>query len=197
MTKLGYPAVFFCLKPRWGNDRDIFLFSVNQFVFYNPTGICQIKEICDKEFDGIGSKTYYLLKPVHNPLSEIYVPLDNEILTGKMRGIMVRDEVYRLIDSLDDVQDGWIADSRLRSKTFDQIIKNGNSRELAEMLNTIVAYQQERIAAGKQLQQADQHSLDKAERLLYQELAFILEITPEEVPGFIRDRHRVVCSSLG
>ena len=171
-----------------GYERDVFLFSVNEYVLYNTTGICQIKEIRDREFEGFGSKTYYVLKPVYNQLSEIFIPVDNEVLTGKMRGIMSLDEVYSLIDSLDGDRDAWISDNRLRSKTFDQILKTGSSQELVEMLKTIFSFKKERLAAGKQLQQADQHALDKVEKLLFQEFAIILGLKPDEIPGFISER---------
>ena len=101
---------------------------------------------------------------------------------------MSLDEVYSLIDSLDGDRDAWISDNRLRSKTFDQILKTGSSRELVEMLKTIFSFKQERLAVGKQLQQADQHALDKVEKLLFQEFAIILGLTPDEVPGFISER---------
>ena len=184
----GVRLYFYWMEGPWAEERDVFLFSVNEFVLYNTTGICQIKEIREREFEGFGAKTYYVLKPVYNQLSEIFVPVDNEVLTGKMRGIMSLDEVYSLIDSLEGDRDAWIPDNRLRSKAFEQILKNGSSRELVEMLKTIFSFRKERIAAGKQLQQADQHALDKAEKLLFQEFAIILGIAPEEVPSFISNR---------
>ena len=60
------------------------MFQINDIVTYGTNGVCKIENITMKEFMG-SAKEYYVLKPVNDNASTIYVPVHNEKVAGKMR----------------------------------------------------------------------------------------------------------------
>ena len=72
------------------------MFQVNDTVSYGTHGVCQITEIGEKNLTG-KSMEYYILKPVYNENSTLYVPVHSENLTGKMRRILSVQEIREMI----------------------------------------------------------------------------------------------------
>ena len=59
-------------------------YPINDTVFYGSEGVCRIVDIVKRRFQG-QTEEYYVLQPVYNENSTIYVPIRNEALIGKMR----------------------------------------------------------------------------------------------------------------
>ena len=75
------------------------MFCVNDTILYGAQGVCRIASIVRESF-GSGPVDYYVLKPVYNDNSTIYVPVENGDLTGKMRRILSSEEIIALIRSM-------------------------------------------------------------------------------------------------
>ena len=72
------------------------MYSVNEKIHYGGSGVCVIQEIATMRF-GRTRERYYVLKPVYQNSSLIYVPVENQQLVSKMRPVLTREEVDRLI----------------------------------------------------------------------------------------------------
>ena len=75
---------------------------------------------------------YYVLKPIYNDTSTIYVPVHNEKLTGKMRRILSAEEIYRLIRSMPDVDSEWVENEAERKETYKEILHPATVKQLCE-----------------------------------------------------------------
>ena len=63
------------------------MFSINDTVLYGANGVCRITDICQKEFSGV-IKDYYILTPLSNETMTIFVPVNNKLLTNRIKRIL-------------------------------------------------------------------------------------------------------------
>ena len=74
---------------------------VNEYVSYGTQGICQIEAIRSIQFEGCsGAREYYVLHPIDRVQSSIFVPVDNQRLTSRMRPVLSPEEIDRAILSV-------------------------------------------------------------------------------------------------
>lgn len=163
------------------------MYSVNERIHYGGSGVCVIQEIATMRF-GRSREQYYVLKPVYQNSSVIYVPVQNEQLTAKMRPVMSKEEVDRLIDSMDEIPTAWEEDPQLRKANFDALLRSNECRSLIILIKTLNAHRERRQASGKTLHVADEGFLREAQRLLYDEFAGALGIQPDQVREYIRTK---------
>ena len=87
------------------------MYSVNEKIHYGGSGVCVIQEIATMRF-GRTREKYYVLKPVYQNSSVIYVPVENEALVSKMRPVLSREEAlaFRPDFAVVAVDRGHVAD---------------------------------------------------------------------------------------
>ena len=61
------------------------MFKVGTYVSYRSEGVCVISDIRMEAFNALGkSEEFYILAPIKDMNSVLYVPVNNEVLTSKM-----------------------------------------------------------------------------------------------------------------
>lgn len=156
------------------------MFCANDKIHYVGSGVCLIQEITVKRI-GRNRASYYVLKPLHQQTSVIYVPVDKEELVARMRPILTRDQVRALIDSIDSITPVWYPDVNERKLQFDGLLRSGSCADLICLIKSLFAQRKIRQAEGKLLHVSDETFLREAQRLLYDEFAGVLEKTPKEI----------------
>lgn len=157
------------------------MFKENDYVNYGQKGICKIDEISEFDFGPDRKKRlYYVLKPVFDKNSKIYVPVKNEELTNCMRKILTEDEINSIILSIKNEKICWIKDHKQRTEKFNRILKQRDERQLLQMIRCICMKTE-----GKKLSGTDMQMLKKAEQILDQEFSFSLKIGTDDVRGYI------------
>lgn len=160
------------------------MYNVGTTVIYKNEGVCKITEITERRFRDKNIE-YYVLKPVHKDDSEIYVPKNNKELLGKMRKILSKEEILELIKTMPDEGNIWIADENERKEYYREILIRGDRTELVRLIKTLYLHKQNQKKTGKKLHIADEKFLKDAEHLLYDEFAFVLNISKDDVLPFI------------
>ena len=163
------------------------VFSENEYVRYASNGICRIKEIVSQMF--FESETpveYYVLAPVSSETSVIYVPVNNEKLTGKMSRLISKAELEDLIRSSTENEIQWIDDRKQRGEVFHQILNRCQAQELLKLIRCIYLKKCELIRAGKKLSSSDEAVLRQAESYVQKDFSFVLKISKEQVGAYIR-----------
>ncbi|MGN0479518.1 MAG: CarD family transcriptional regulator [Hominenteromicrobium sp.] len=163
------------------------MFQVNDTILYGSQSVCTVTEICEKKIGGQKLR-YYALKPVFDDHSTIYVPCENSGLVGKMRRILSAPEIYALIDELQEENAPWIVDETERKAAYSEIIRSGDRKALAGLIRTLYLHKEQQRASGKKFHAVDEQLLDRAQKLLHEEFAYVLNIRPEDVPPFIAKR---------
>ncbi len=163
------------------------MYEVDDAVLYGMNGVCRVIEIATQSF-GAKSSKYYVLKPVYTDSFEIFVPVENEDLTGKMRRVISKEQVMSEIDMFSPGQQCWIEDDAKRLDSFNQTLKNGEHKSLFEMVNMLFRRREELRPQKKKLHASDERFLKDASRLIREEFAYVLEMEQNDVKDFVQDR---------
>lgn len=149
------------------------MFQVNDVIIYGAQGVCKITGTEEKTVGG-KKKIYFILKPVGDKGSTIFVPTDNELVLRKMRRLLTKDEIHKLIDSMLSENAVWVANENERRELYKNILAKGDHMELIRMIKAIYAHKVEREAEGKRLHMSDERLFKDAEQLLYNEFQYVL-----------------------
>lgn len=160
------------------------MLEMNDIVSYGAQGVCRITGLTEKHFGDV-TMEYYVLEPVYQKNSTIFVPINNDKLVAKMRKILSADEVYELIRTVPDQQVEWIEDENQRKQQYQEILSSGDKRRLMRTIKALYTHRKEQYAKGKKLHQCDERFFKEAEDLLYNEFALVLDIKPDQVLPFI------------
>ena len=159
------------------------MFSINDTILYGSHGICRITDITKEPFDG-SKGDYYILNPIQNPTSTIYVPVGNEKLTSKMRSILSEEDILNILKNMPDAET-WIENKNDRAAHFRSILNSGNRSDILSLIKTLYNHREELKVVGKKLHAADEAAFREAEKVIYDEFALVLGIKREQVIPFI------------
>ena len=162
-------------------------YKEGDIVVYSSEGLCEIDELTEKKFDGkvIG---YYVLRSLYNKNSVTYVPMNNEKSLSKMRHILNREEIMSLIAEMPEEVMPWIKNDRDRQKAFKEILIYGDSKDLVRLTRTLYMHREEQMAKGKKLHLSDERVFKEAEKLIYEEISYVMDIPRDQVLNFITDK---------
>ncbi len=160
--------------------------EVNEIVRYGAQGICRIQQIEEKSI-GASRRLYYVLKPVYHEDSTIFVPVDNPALTGKMHRLLRAQEVLELLSGLAGDDGLWVEDEAQRREAYEQILRSGDRVGMARLIRALSLQKAQLGAQHKKLHAAEEAILKEAERELNEEFAYVLGLSLEETPAFIRN----------
>ncbi len=155
------------------------------YVRYGASGICKVLRR-ETLSDSRGTGDYYLLQPVSETQTTIYIPADNRLLLSRVAPVPTKEDIHRAICATADGQALWAADRNDRSRQFAAILKEGDPTRLLLLVNCIYQKKQELLAGRKKLSSSDEGVLKRAERALQRDLAFVLDLREEEVGPYIR-----------
>ena len=159
------------------------MYKIGENVLYGSEGVCKIADIVSRVINN-QEKKFYLLTSSSNKMN-ILVPLDNELSLAKMRKILSKEEIYKLIEAMPDNETIWINDKNVRKKKYNEIIVKGDHEQIVKLIKTLYLNKQEQIKKGKKFHVQDMYLLDAAEKMLYEEFSYTLDIQPDEVLPFI------------
>ena len=166
------------------------MYQINDTVLYGINGVCRIENITEETI-GNRKALYYMLKPVYNDSSTIFVPLENSELTGKMRRILSASEIYSIIRSMPEEEPIWNDDEGERNAMYREILKSGDCVKIVRLIKTLYFHKQKQINNKKKLHVADEKIMKEAEKILYEEFAYVLDIKPDQVVSFITEQIKI------
>ena len=157
------------------------MFTVGSYVIYRAEGVCVISDIREESFGAIGEKnSYYILSPVGDEKSTVFVPVDNERLCSMIRRLLSPEEIMELARELRDERLEWLPDSRARNLRYRDILSLGDRRDLIVLANSVMAIMKEGKNSDKRLTGTDENALRRAKRMLYDEFTATSEIRTED-----------------
>ncbi|MBE5937802.1 MAG: CarD family transcriptional regulator [Lachnospiraceae bacterium] len=160
------------------------MFEINDAVIYGNQGLCKIEEIGERDFTGV-KRVYYVMRPVYQSSSTIYVPIDNEMSVSRMKKILSVEEIKELICNMPQENTKWIENDSVRKEKFRQILKEGSRSDLIGLIRAVYFHKRDIEEKGKKLHIADENAMKEAEKLLYDEFAYVLQIERTEVLNYI------------
>ncbi len=163
------------------------MLSVGDTVVYATNGVCMIKEISVLKM-GKTKGEYYILCPVDDPGSTVYVPTANEKLTSRLKPVLTPEQANALIDAAVKDPLEWIDNDNSRKTACDEIVKNGDRKQLMRLVGMLYRHREELKDQKKHFHNVDAQYLKTAERMLHGELAYALSIPIDDVGGYISAR---------
>jgi CarD family transcriptional regulator len=159
------------------------MFNVGDLIIYSGHGICKVDDICEKSYAGI-TKNYYVLHPLENSQQlTISTPVDTESVV--MVGLINKDEAEEILYSFQAPGINWIEKPNFRFQVYNDIIKTGNRKEIAKVVNTLIQKKHDLQTNGKKLYEQDNKLLIKIQNILFKELAISLNTSYEEISAKI------------
>ncbi len=160
-----------------------------EYVRYACNGVCLVDDVrLDRLANKEAPKEFYILKPVSNPASTIFVPTGSPMLVSKMSRLPDREELDKLILSTKGIQFPWIEDRKVRLAQFQAIVKECDLRDLLCLALCIRQRKRSLSAEGKKLGASDEGVLQRAEALIENQVGFVLQVSGEQVGPYIRSK---------
>lgn len=168
------------------------MFEIGTYVSYRSEGVCVISDIRTEAFNALGkSEEFYILAPLKDMNSILYVPVNNELLTSKMQPLLSADEICALASELRDEKMEWIVDSRARNSALREILAAGDRRELIVLVNTITDRINRSAEIGRKITAGDENTLKRAMKMLLDEFSTTTDLSStEELMGVIAGERR-------
>ena len=129
---------------------------------------------------------YFVLKPIYNDSTSLFVPIKNEALASKMKPVLTLDQANALIKMAPNAEIIEIQDYAQKREEYKNILAENNREKLVSLIKTIRLEKETRRQNNKKLNINDEQVLRKAEILLFDELGFVLNIKPQEVENIIK-----------
>ena len=156
------------------------MYKIGSIVVYGTEGLCKICDITERTF-GKETSEYYVLSPLANEAETVFVPKNNEKVLKRMRPILSKERASELLEATPSEYSEWVENDRERQQIYKQILLCGSSEDLLMMTRALYLHQIELLERGKKLHAADERFLKDAEKMLFEELAYVFGITVSEV----------------
>ena len=156
------------------------MYKIGSIVVYGTEGLCKICDITERTF-GKETSEYYVLSPLSNEAETVFVPKNNEKVLKRMRPILSKERASELLEAAPSEYSECVENDRERQQVYKQILLCGSSEDLLTMTRALYLHQIELLERGKKLHAADERFLKEAEKMLFEELAYVFGITVSEV----------------
>lgn len=166
-------------------------YSIGDKVIYSHSGVCSVEDITETDFYG-GRTEYYVLRPLYDAGSLVYVPTDNETLVSRIRSAMTEEEVNGLINYMPVAENIWIDNDNKRKEAYSAILLENKPKQLTEMIHTLRLRREQQTLKKRRLHIADEHILERAQRILSDEISFVLGVDRAAVDDYIIARTEAV-----
>lgn len=161
--------------------------KINDIVLYGSHGVCRITDITERK---IGAETleYYILNPIYDEKSTIFVPAQNQLLLGKMQQIPSKDEIMSALDIAVNEDPEWITNDSDRNVNYREVIDSGVLTDVIGMVKALYIHREKQASCGKKLHVSDERFLKEAEKIVFDEMALVLGIDRKSARQFLEDK---------
>lgn len=159
------------------------MLKIGDYVAYGLTGICKVEDIKEEHFLNYPPQSFYILTPVFSKQMTIKIPVLSA--HDKIRDVHSKEEAEQLIQQIPNWDLLWINDDRERNQCFRELLRNSECDDWMTLVKTIYSYKHLPEFKGKRLNKNDDEVFKMAEKLLNEELGFILNLNPDDIPAYI------------
>ncbi len=164
------------------------MYQTGDLILYGGTGVCRVAEIITRRAGRTEpERQYYVLEPLYQK-GTITTPVDNDKVFT--RPVITRDEAMELIDQIPNIDVQAYHNQNLQQLENHYRSQMGGHDCLSLLRVTMSAYRKkvEREAKKQKFGAVDRRYMERAENLLYGELAVALGIERDSVQDFIARR---------
>lgn len=163
------------------------MYQVGEHVLYGLHGVCRIDAIESKRFDD-EIHDYYILKPVFDHGSTIFVSTKKEALVAKMIPILSAEDISSLIDTLSESDSFWIENEAERKEQFRIIIESDDRCKQLGILKAYLLHKMKLISMKRKMHTGDEILLKNLEKRIFEEFSFVLNKPKEELALYLYEK---------
>ena len=171
------------------------MYQIGDLILYGGTGVCRVAEIITKKTGRTEpERQYYVLEPLYQT-GTITTPVDNDKVFT--RPVISRDEAMELIDQIPSIDVQAYHNQNLQQLENHYRSQMGDHDCLSLLRLTMSAYRKKVEREQKKLKfgAVDRRYMERAEDLLYGELAVALGIERDSVQQFIAQRLQLLAAA--
>ena len=167
------------------------MFNTGETVIYGINGVCRVEGVTQMDITG-EKQDYYVLKPVFNGRSTLFVPLGNEKLVGRMRPLITEAGIRALSATFESVEPLWIENEDERKARCAAAMADNDRETILALIKAIRIHRDRQFDIGKKLHVGDERFLKDAEKLLREEASFVLDKDMSSVLTFLDEKAKAV-----
>lgn len=161
------------------------VYQVGQKVVYGIHGVCNIVDIEQKSIER-KNICYYVLEPLDQSGSRYYLPSDHQAALAKIRPLCTKQELLTILTE-PIAPDSWIEDENRRKQCYFKLISSVDVRPLVRMVRCLRIHRSLQLEAGRKLHLCDENFLRDAERILFTEIALVMDIPMDHVDAYLQN----------
>ena len=142
-------------------------------LIYKTLGVCTFEGIKSESFMGEMCE-YYQLRPLGDEKNVTLVPKNNQALVARMFPLVSTEEAGRIISLFDTFEHPWKDNDKLRAEDFKSTLESCDRERIAGLINTVRKKRREAFEKGKKTRASDESFCERAEKLLFSELSYVL-----------------------
>lgn len=154
------------------------MYQIGDTVIYSQQGVCIIHDITEKTMHGM-TKRYFIMHPIHDDNTTFYAPVDNDKI--HMRPVMSREQAQEALALFDSFDTDWIEDKRERETMAKDVLKKDDPIALTKMVKILMERRVDTKEQKRAFSKADSDSLHLAQKLLFTEIACVLNTDFEQI----------------
>ena len=159
--------------------------QIGELVLYGANGVCRVDDSRTEKL-GTEVRTYYILKPIRNEHSTIFVPMDNPQLVAQMKPLLRERELTDLLrECAESEEETWISDARARIEYYKGVLASGERALLLCAIRTLYIHRAELGVRGKQLCVSDESFLARGEEIFVDELSVVFSLSREDARALL------------
>ena len=149
------------------------MFKVGDYVVYRRD-LCIIKDINDDK--------YYKLSMINDDSLIISIPITNDL--GLLREPIKESVARELITKIPNIKPLNI-NEKLLENSYKELMRTNNHEDLIKIIKTTYLRNKERKDNGKKISDKDESYFQLAEKCLYNELSYALNMSYDECKNYI------------
>jgi len=154
------------------------MFKKGDYVIYKR----DVVKIADIKINGLNQQEYYVLIPVNDESLKIDVPIDNRL--GYLRSLITKSAVKNLIKKIPEIP-LIETNNKLIENDYKMLMSDGSHESLIKIIKTTYLRNKERLDNNKKVSDKDNYYFNLAEKYLYNEIAYTLGISYDDVREYI------------
>lgn len=162
------------------------MFERDEYVFHESGGICRIADIQVAPLDNMpADRMYYVMRPIHDPNSVIYIPVDSDRIF--LRRLLNRAEAEELLGRIPFVRTIEESNAKLLRAKYVELMRTHDPLEWVRVIKTVYARANTPTSRTQRISETERSFSDNAKRNLHAELALALGLPERDMESYIAE----------
>lgn len=163
------------------------MLKVGQTVMYRRS-VCKVQELIEKFRE---DQDYFKLAAWYDPSLVIHVPRVS--IPDTCRPLLTQHEAEQLIDAIPTI-DHIESEDKILESVYKELLNSDDHEDLVKIIKTTYMRSEDKVKKGLKRSEKDKEYFRKAEEVLYNELAVVLDKSIAETRDYVVQRMSAVAA---